>query len=187
MCLRRFVPALGHVTASLTDPGTPEGERIAVHFDGGPQGSGEEVLAGADVLMPYRRPPKGELTEERLDYNSRLAGERTIIESNFAGIEARRILGNVFRCSAADLEDAFSAVSGLVNLKRIMRRARGRAPGTRRRRLKPGRKTPGPRGRKPRKTFERKEQGAASARPGEKGPAAAPRAGAAGLWAVLRP
>ena len=154
--LRRFVPALGHVTASLTDPCTPEGERITVHFDGGPQGSGE-VLAGADVLMPYRRPPKGELTEEQLDYNSWLAGERAIIENNFADIKAHRILANVFRGSVADLEEAFSVVSGLVNLKRIMRGVRGWTPDTHRKRLKPGPKTPGPRGRKPLKTFERKE------------------------------
>ena len=141
--LRRFVPDLGHVTASLTDPGTPEGERITIHFDGGPQVSGE-VLAGADVLMPHRRPPKGELTKEELDYNLWRAGERAIIENNFADIKAHRILGNVFRGSVTDLKEAFSVVSGLVNLKRIMRDVRRWTPDTHRKSLKPGRKTPGP-------------------------------------------
>ena len=143
---------MGSVTASLTDKGTPAGERITVNFDGGPQGA-TEVLKGAHVQMPYCKPPKGELTQDQLDYNSWQAGERAIIENNFADIKSYRVLGNVFRGSVADLERTFTIVVGLVNLKRMMRRTREWTPNTHRKQLKTGPKNPRPAGRKQRDTF----------------------------------
>ena len=149
-CLRRNLPNLGHVTASMASPGTPAGERITVNLDGGPRGA-DKVLRGADVRMPHQKPPGGELTAEQKDYNSRLAGERAVIENAFADIKSYRILGNVFRGSVHDLGDTFSVATGLSNLKRMTRRRRGRTPDTHRRRLKPG-----PKGRKPRAAFGKK-------------------------------
>ena len=139
--LREHVPSAGHVTASLTDPGTPPAMRISVNFDDGPQGA-KEVLRGADVRTPHRKPRNGQLTRDQMDYNARLAGQRATIENNFADIRAHRILGNVFRGSVAELEAMFSVVTGIVNLKQIMRRRR-RAPDTHRKKLKPGPKTRG--------------------------------------------
>ena len=147
--LREHVPSAGHVTASLTDPGTPPGMRITVNLDGGPQGA-EGVLEGADVRMPRRKPRNGQLTEDQKNYNARLAGRRAVIEDSIAGIKAHRILGNVFRGSVAELEETFSVVTGIVNLKRIMARREGRAPETHRKNLRQGPKKPRPRGRKPR-------------------------------------
>lgn len=105
---------LGHETVSPTSPDTPEGERITVNLDGGPQGAGG-VQAGANVKMPHRKPPGGKLTEDQIKYNSRLAARRAIIENNFADIKARRTLANVFRGSVDDLGETFSMVTGLVN------------------------------------------------------------------------
>ena len=158
--LREHPPSAGHVSASLTDPGTPPEERILVNLDGGPQGA-EGVLKGADVRMPHRKPVNGQLTSDQMDYNAWLAGRRAIIENNFADIKAHRILGNVFRGSVAELEETFSVVTGIVNLKRIMRRREGRAPDTHRKKLKPEPKNPRLRGRKPRDTFgtKKKEKG----------------------------
>ena len=151
--LRHHLPLVGSVTESLTDEGTPPGERITVNFDGGPRGAAE-VLKGANVQMPYRKPPNGELTQDQLDYNSWQAGERAIIENNFADIKTYRIVRNVFRGSVAELEDAFTIIVGIANLKRMAREASGRPPNTHRKTLKPGPKKPGPRGRKPRETFK---------------------------------
>ena len=129
--LRRHLPNLGHATASLTSPDTPKGERITVRLNGGPQGA-DKVLAGANVKMTHKKPPGGGPKEKQGGHNSRLAGRRAMAGSGFAGIKAHRILGNVFRGSADDLEEALALVTGLVNFKRIMRGARGRGPGTRR-------------------------------------------------------
>ena len=164
--LRQHPPNLGHVTASLTNPDTPPWERITVNFDGGPRGA-HEVFKGADVRMPYRKPPGGELTGEQKAYNSRLAGERAIIENRFADIKSYRILGNVFRGSVHDLDDTFSVVTGLSNLKLMMRRRRGWTPDTHRKRLKPGPKKPGPKGRKPRATFGEKPKKKPEKKPGK--------------------
>ena len=155
--LREHPPSAGHVTASLTDPATPPGMRITVNLDGGPQGA-EGVLEGADVRMPRRKPRNGQLTEDQKNYNARLAGRRAVIEDSIAGIKAHRILGNVFRGSVAELEETFSVVTGIVNLKRIMRRREGRAPDTHRKNLRQGLKNPRPRGRKPRDTFAKKKE-----------------------------
>lgn len=154
--LRHHMPDMGSVTESLTDGGTPADERITVNFDGGPQAAAE-VLGGANVQMPYRKPPNGELTQEQLDYNSWQAGERAIIENNFADIKSYRIVRNVFRGSVAELEDTFTILVGIVNLKRMARVASGRPPNTHRKKLKPGPKKPGPRGRKPRETFKKQD------------------------------
>ena len=155
--LREHVPSAGHVTASLTDPATPPEMRITVNLDGGPQGA-EGVLGGADVRMPHRKPRNGQLTRDQTDYNARLAGRRTMIENNIAGIKAHRILGNVFRGSVAELEETFSVVTGIVNLKRIMGQREWRAPDTHRKNLRQGTKNPRPRGRKLRDTFAKKKE-----------------------------
>ena len=68
-----------------------------------------------------------------------------------------QIIGNTFRGSVPDLERTFTIVTGIVNLKRLMRRTRGWTPNTHRKRLKPGPKKPGPRGRKPRQTFKKQD------------------------------
>ena len=155
--LREHPPSAGHVTASLTDPATPPGMRITVNLDGGPQGA-EGVLKGADVRMPHRKPRNGQLTMEQADYNARLAGQRAIIENNIADIKAHRILDNVFRGSVAELEETFSVVTGIVNLKRIMRQREGRDPDTHRKNLRQGPKKPRPRGRKTRDTLGKKKK-----------------------------
>ena len=156
--LRRWMPDMGHVTVSLTSPDTPEGERITVNLDGGPRGADKELL-GANVKMPHRKPPGGELTEEQNRYNSRLAGRRAIIENNFADIKAHRILNNVFRGSVDDLEETFALVTGLVNFKRIMRGARGWRPNTHRDDAAPWLDDEDRHKRKPRKTFEISDDG----------------------------
>ena len=154
--LRNHLPRVGSVTESLTGERTPAGERITVNFDGGPQAAGE-VLKGANLQMPYRKPPNRELTQDQLDYNKWQAGERAIIENNFADIKSYRVLGNTFRGSVPDLERTFTIVTGIVNLKRLMRRTRGWTPNTHRKRLKPGPKKPGPCGRKPRQAFKKQD------------------------------
>ena len=150
--LRENLPDVGPLTASMTSPETPDDERITVNLDGGPQGA-SKALKGAKVRMPHRTPKKGELTREQKDYNSKLAGERAIIENVISDIKNHRILRNVFRGSVPDLEETTTVVTGLVNLKLIMRQRRGWTPDTHRKRLKPGPKKPGPRGRKSRHTF----------------------------------
>ena len=72
--LRHRLPDVGHVTALLTDPITPPGRRISTNLGGGPQGAAE-VLPGANVRMPHRKPPSRELTDEQEAYNSKLAGD----------------------------------------------------------------------------------------------------------------
>ena len=150
-------PSAGRVTASLTDPSTPPEMRIPVNLDGGPQGA-EEVLKGADVRMPHRKPRNGQLTKDQADYNAWLAGRCAIIVNNFADIKAHRIIGNVFRGSVAKLEETFSVVTGIASLKRIMRGRRGWTPDTHRKKLKPGPKNQRPQGRKTSDTFGKKKK-----------------------------
>ena len=151
--LREHLPNVGNLTDALVGPDTPASQRITVNFDGGPQGA-QDVLKGANVRMPHRKPPGGELTPEQHDYNSRQAGERAIIENNFADLKHHGILGNRFRGSVHDLEETGAVAVGLVNLKRILRGAKGHVNDTHRKGLKPGPKKPGPQGRKPLKTFK---------------------------------
>lgn len=154
--LRNHLPRVGSVTESLTGERTPAGERITVNFDGGPQAAGE-VLKGANLQMPYRKPPNKELTQDQLDYNKWQAGERAIIENNFADIKSYRVLGNTFRGSVPDLERTFTIVTGIVNLKRLLRRTRGWTPNTHRKDPKPGPRKPGPCGRKPKQAFKKQD------------------------------
>ena len=130
------------MAASLTDPGTPPERRIPVNLDSGPQRA-EKVLECADIRMPHRKPRNGQLTKDQKDYNAWLAGRRAIIENNFADIKAHRILGNAFCGSVAEPEETFSVVTGIVNLKRIMRVRKEWTPDTHRKKLKPGPKSRG--------------------------------------------
>ena len=50
----------------------------------------------------------------------RLAGERVILEGNFAAIKSHRALGGVFRGSAANLERTLTIAVWIVNLKRML-------------------------------------------------------------------
>ena len=150
--LRRRFPDVGYLTASLTSPDTPAAERITVHFDAGPQGV-KELLKGANVLMPHRKPPGGELTEEQKAYNSQLAGERAPIENRFGEIKQNGILANEFRGSVEDLRETRTVCIGIVNLKLIMRDADGFVPDTHAKEAADGPGPPGPHGRKPRQTF----------------------------------
>ena len=150
--LRHRLPDMGHVTASLTDPNTPPGSRITANLDGGPQAA-DKVLQGANVRMPYRKPPKGELTDEQNAYNSRLAADRSPIENRFAEAKQHGILANKFRGSVRDLHEYSTVAFGIVNLKLMMREADGFVPDTHADEAKgPG--PPGPHGRKPRQTFD---------------------------------
>ena len=150
--LRRLLPDLGLLTESLTSPDTPAGERIRANIDGGPQGA-QEVLKGADVRMPHRKPIGGELTEEQKAYNSRLAAERSPIENRFAEEKQHKILANTFRGSVEDLRETRTVVIGLVNLKLIAREADGFVPDTHAKEAAEGPGPPGSGGRKPRQTF----------------------------------
>ena len=151
--LRENLPDLGHLSASMTNPDTPADRRITVNLDGGPLGA-RDVLRGANVRMPHRTPPGGKLTREEIDYNW-LAGERAIIENNFADIKDNGIFGTKFRGSVQDLKETGTVAVGLANFKRIRRSREGFVPDTHRKQLKPGPKKPGPRGRKPRQTFKK--------------------------------
>ena len=71
---------MGHVAASLTSPDAPTARRITANHDGGPQGAAE-VLKGASVRMPYRKPIGCELAGEQRACSSRLAGGRAPIEN----------------------------------------------------------------------------------------------------------
>ena len=150
--LRNRLPDVGHVTASLTDPNTPAGRRITVNIDGGPQGAAE-VLQGANVRMPHRKPPKGELTDEQKAYNSKLASERSPIENRFGEIKQNGILANRFRGSVHDLHEYRTVPIGIGNLKLMTREADGFVPDTHAEEARePG--PQGPHGREPRQTFE---------------------------------
>lgn len=55
----------------------------------------------------------------------RLGGGRDALRRGLAGIKAHRALGGAFRGSMADLEEALTVATGLVNLRLIMGRAGG--------------------------------------------------------------
>lgn len=150
--LRRHFPDVGVLTASLTSPDTPAAERTSVYIDNGPQGI-KELLKGANVLMPHRKPIGGELTEEQKAYNSQLAAERAPVENRFAEIKQNKILAHEFRGSVEDLRETRTVCIGFVNLKLIMRGADGFVPDTHAKEAADGPGPPGPRGRKPRQTF----------------------------------
>ena len=154
--LRNRMPDAGPVTASLTSPDTPAAGRITANFDGGPQGAAE-VLKGANVRMPHRKPIGGELTDEQRADNSQLARERAPIENRFGEVKQNGILGNRFRGSVRDLAKFRTVCFGLANLKLMMREAEGFAPNTHARKAPEGPEgpgPPGPHGRKPRQTFD---------------------------------
>ena len=121
--LRRHLPGAGRAAASLADGRTPAGGRARVNLDGGPRGA-EKILRGADVRMPHRGPLR-HLAQDQADLDSRLAGERAVVESAFAAIKSYRALGGVFRGSAADLERTLTIAAGIVNLKRMLWRDKG--------------------------------------------------------------
>ena len=150
--LRRHLPDVGLLTASLTSPDTPAAERMTANIDGGPQGV-RELLKGANVRMPHRKPIGGELTEEQKAYNSQLAAERSPIENRFGEEKQHKILANPFRGSVEDLAETRTVVFGLVNLKLIAREADGFVPDTHAKEAAEGPGPPGPHGRKPRQTF----------------------------------
>ncbi len=134
--LRRHLPAAGRTAASLADGGAPAAGRVRVNLDGGPRGA-ENILRGADVRMSHRGPLK-HLAQDQTDLDSRLAGEHAVVEGAFAAIKSYRALGNVFRGSAADPERTLTIATGIVNLKRMLGRDKGReAPGCRCKRLGP--------------------------------------------------
>lgn len=151
--LRNKLPDVGHVTASMTSPDTPAAGRITANLDGGPQGAAE-VLKGADVRMPHRKPIGGKLTDEQRADNSQLARERAPIENRFGEVKQNRILANRFRGSVRDLAKLRTVGFGLVNLKLIMREAEGFVPDTHAKKAAEGPGPPGPHRRKPRQTFD---------------------------------
>ena len=96
----------------------PEDCRITASLDGGPRGA-QNILCGASVPMPRRKPPGESPAREQIGHNSWPAGERAIIENSFAGIKDRNILGSRFRDAVHDIEEAGAAAAGRANLKRI--------------------------------------------------------------------
>ena len=86
--LRRHLPGAGRAADSLADGCTPAGGRVRVNLDGGPR-EAERVLRGADMRMPHRGPLR-HLAQDQADLDSRLAGERAVVESAFAAIKSYR-------------------------------------------------------------------------------------------------
>ena len=76
------------------------------------------------MRMPHRGPLR-HMAQDQANFNSRLAGERAVVESAFAAIKSYRALGGVFRGSAADLERTLTIATGIVNLKRMLGRDKG--------------------------------------------------------------
>lgn len=154
--LRREAPDLGHVTESLKNPDTPEGERIEVRVDKGPRGIRSE-WPGANVSMPHFKPRGGELTDEQRQENYEMNSKRAKIENCFADIKDYRLVKNVFRGSVDDLDETLTVLTGLTNLAKVMRKMPGWKPKTHLKKKKRGRKKAGPKGRKPLLTFKKKQ------------------------------
>ena len=150
--LRESLPKMGWPTDSLSDPGTPHGERITTNLDRAMISIDREWV-GADVRIPHKRKPgQKRLSPEQRRENYEMNSERAIIETNFSRINAYDAFGGVFRGTIEDLGMSLNVVAGFINLQRIMgtidparAHRKGRRPGRPRKR--------GSRGRKRRKTF----------------------------------
>jgi hypothetical protein len=56
-----------------------------------------------EVLIPHKKPPKQELTQEQKAENKLLASERVVVEHSIAGLKRYRILPDRLRMHDLDL------------------------------------------------------------------------------------
>lgn len=80
-----------------------------------------------ELIVPFKRPPKGELTKSQSDFNSRLHHDRALVENYFGFLKGHfRILKGVYRASIKSLEHVIPTCICLSNvlLRRMPLRAK---------------------------------------------------------------
>lgn len=73
---------------------------------------------GAQMLLPFKKPRNGSLSEEQKDFNKLLAGFRVKIEHIISGVKRLRIVKDVSRSIRAGFRDTIMEIAcGLHNFR----------------------------------------------------------------------
>jgi hypothetical protein len=76
------------------------------------------ILPFVTIVLPHKKPRKGELTQEQKDYNALLASARVVNEHAIGGIKRCRILKDRLRNWKQDFDDTVMCLAaGLHNLR----------------------------------------------------------------------
>ena len=116
---------LGEITEILTTPDLPDDQKIPIFVDKGYAGI-EKLFPGAIVFRPFKRKRNsdkktGGLTQEQRDYNHEVNSNRVGVEHAIGGMKRFNILNKPRSGLLEDYNDELDIVSGLANLRTIMR------------------------------------------------------------------
>lgn len=77
-----------------------------------------EVTAQWDVLRPHKTPPKGELTDDQVDFNDRFNHVRARVEQVFGALKNKFGVLHTFRGHERRLDEVFLICCALYNLEK---------------------------------------------------------------------
>jgi hypothetical protein len=70
-----------------------------------------------NTTTPYKKPPKGELTQAQKDFNRSVSQQRVYVEHVIRAIKIFRVAKQEFRMRSGMYESALGCVCGLVRLR----------------------------------------------------------------------
>ncbi len=110
---------------AMKDPNTPDKEKFDLYLDAVYISAGEDYL-GVNVITPYKRPPKGQLTKEQMEFNRWQRAIRVIIENVIGEGKQYAILQHQFQGNDDDHNLLMQGIATLVNYNRLWDKIRDR-------------------------------------------------------------
>ncbi|MEI2775928.1 MAG: transposase family protein [Tetrasphaera sp.] len=104
------LPGSTHDLTALRASGLLDGDRAATII-------ADKGYIGAGLITPIKKPPKGELTDDRKQFNKELNAIRATIERTIAHLKTWRILHTDYRRPYHTFAQTITAVLGLQFLK----------------------------------------------------------------------
>ena len=115
---REVLPDMGIIAESMTDPDTPPDKQLTLKGDSGYQGVANDC-PGADVIIPFKKPPGGKLTPDQKEHNRKLSSKRVVVEHVMGDLKEYRVLRGPFIGTPEEFNEIFNVITGLVNLRKM--------------------------------------------------------------------
>lgn len=117
---RSFIVSLGEFAQKvMIEPSSTE-EKIRLLADLGFLGL-DKILPSTDVIVPIRKPKKGELTPEQKAHNKTLSSERVQVENTIGAAKHFKRASQIYEGTLEEFQREFNIVAGLANLRTMKR------------------------------------------------------------------
>ena len=106
----------GKQLGKIYDSDTPSHQRVTVYVDRGYVGV-EQLLAGAIIKRPSRKPPNGEITPKQKLENKKISRTRIRVEHVIGTMKQYNIISSTYSGTDDNFYEDLKVVTGLVNLR----------------------------------------------------------------------